>query len=111
MRVGPSILLQHLPSGLTTFAVGHPDYGCFIAREKTLTNFDYDEQVMNVIPSGQRGDVRRAHEPITATILMIYETNLADFPWCGYLIDMKNLTISVDYTRYKDKGESVLYTS
>ncbi|KAI5892942.1 uncharacterized protein SCHCODRAFT_01153534 [Schizophyllum commune H4-8] len=34
---------------------GHPDYGCFIAREKTLTNFDYDEQVMNVIPSGQRG--------------------------------------------------------
>ena len=33
-------------------------------------------------------------------------TLLLDFPWCGYLIDMKNLTISVDYTRYKDKGES-----
>lgn len=57
---------------------GHPDYGCFISRDKTLTNFDYDEQVMNVIPSGQR-----------------------EFPWCGYMIDMKGLTISIDYTRYK----------
>ena len=34
-----------------------------------------------------------------------YSDYLADFPWCGYMIDMKNLTISVDYTRYKDKGE------
>ncbi|KAL1739063.1 hypothetical protein HDZ31DRAFT_69333, partial [Schizophyllum fasciatum] len=46
---------------------------------KTLTNFDYDEQVMNIIPSGQK-----------------------DFPWCGYLLDMKNLTVTVDYTRYKN---------
>ncbi|KAL1674220.1 hypothetical protein EV122DRAFT_221064, partial [Schizophyllum commune] len=84
-------------------SIGHPDYGCFIAREKTLTNFDYDEQVMNVIPSGQRGE----WSPGTRAD---YSDYLADFPWCGYMIDMKNLTISVDYTRYKDKGESVLYT-
>ncbi|KAL1753026.1 hypothetical protein FB107DRAFT_182962, partial [Schizophyllum commune] len=70
-------------------SIGHPDYGCFIAREKTLTNFDYDEQVMNVIPSGKRGEWSRRAD------------YLADFPWCGYMIDMKNLTISVDYTRYK----------
>ncbi|KAL1705382.1 hypothetical protein EV121DRAFT_203726, partial [Schizophyllum commune] len=68
---------------------GHPDYGCFISREKTLTDFDYDEQVMNVIPSGQRGGDRDA------------DFLFSEFPWCGYLIDMKNLTISVDYTRYK----------
>lgn len=33
---------------------GHPEYGCTISEEKTLTNFDYDAQIMNVIPPGQR---------------------------------------------------------
>ena len=58
---------------LITLSIGHPDYGCFIAREKTLTNFDYDEQVMNVIPSGQRGEwLGRAYEVITTTILQTF---------------------------------------
>ena len=28
--------------------IGHPEYGCFISKEKTLTNFDYDAQGMNI---------------------------------------------------------------
>ncbi|KAL0953283.1 hypothetical protein HGRIS_004533 [Hohenbuehelia grisea] len=56
---------------------GHPEYGCFISKEKTLTNFDYDEQVMNVTEAKQRA-----------------------FPWCGYTIDMKTLAVSVDYSRF-----------
>ncbi|KAL9714258.1 Telomerase reverse transcriptase [Leucoagaricus gongylophorus] len=56
---------------------GHPEYGCFISKDKTMTNFDYDHQIMNVV------DQRARH-----------------FHWCGYAIDMKDLSISVDYTRY-----------
>ncbi|KAF5359331.1 hypothetical protein D9756_003256 [Leucocoprinus leucothites] len=56
---------------------GHPEYGCFISKEKTMSNFDYDHQIMNVV------DQRARH-----------------FHWCGYAIDMKDLSISVDYTRY-----------
>ncbi|KAL1739342.1 hypothetical protein HDZ31DRAFT_49544, partial [Schizophyllum fasciatum] len=60
LRSSPSSLLlfaYSLPISFTCsiealnhpIPTGHPDYGCFIAREKTLTNFDYDEQVMNII--------------------------------------------------------------
>ncbi|KAF7773358.1 hypothetical protein Agabi119p4_5525 [Agaricus bisporus var. burnettii] len=56
---------------------GHPEYGCFITKEKTMSNFDYDHQVMNVV------DSRTRH-----------------FYWCGYAIDMKDLSVSADYTRY-----------
>lgn len=56
---------------------GHPEYGCFISKEKTLTNFDYDGQTMN-------------------------RTSLHDqaFPWCGYLINMKDLSVTFDYSRF-----------
>ena len=33
---------------------GHPEYGCFIGRDKTLANFPYPE-IMNVIDPSQRG--------------------------------------------------------
>lgn len=33
---------------------GHPEYGCMISQEKTWTNFDYDVQIMNVVPPGQK---------------------------------------------------------
>ncbi|KAF5382158.1 hypothetical protein D9615_004408 [Tricholomella constricta] len=56
---------------------GHPDYGCFISKEKTLTNFDYGVQVSNVTGPKQRS-----------------------FPWCGHMIDMKDLSVTVDYSRY-----------
>lgn len=39
---------------LDTMTAGHPEYGCMISEEKTLTNFDYDTQIMNVIPPGQK---------------------------------------------------------
>jgi hypothetical protein len=41
---------------------GHPEYGCFIGKDKTLTNVDYDAQVMSLVdPSakGQSSRVRR----------------------------------------------------
>ncbi|KAE9405113.1 hypothetical protein BT96DRAFT_357770 [Gymnopus androsaceus JB14] len=34
-------------------ALGHPEYGCFVSRDKTVANFDFDEQVLNVIPPKQ----------------------------------------------------------
>ncbi|KDQ59314.1 hypothetical protein JAAARDRAFT_109214, partial [Jaapia argillacea MUCL 33604] len=33
---------------------GHPEYGCFITKEKTMTNFNYDAQIMNVTSPHQR---------------------------------------------------------
>jgi len=57
---------------------GHPEYGCFISKEKTLTNFDYDPN-MNITDPHQRS-----------------------FPWCGYMIDMTDLSVSADYSRYND---------
>lgn len=36
------------------FCTGHPEYGCFISREKTLTNFDYDAQILNVTEPKQK---------------------------------------------------------
>jgi hypothetical protein len=34
---------------------GHPEYGCFISRDKTYTNFAIDEQIMNVtMPNQER---------------------------------------------------------
>ncbi|KAF8690235.1 hypothetical protein AX14_003047 [Amanita brunnescens Koide BX004] len=56
---------------------GHPKYGCSISHDKTLTNFDHGHQIMNVT-----------------------EPNQTKFPWCGLLIDTKELTITVDYPRY-----------
>lgn len=35
-------------------SLGHPEYGCFISQEKTLTNFDHGDQVHNVVDPGQR---------------------------------------------------------
>ncbi|OJT07372.1 Telomerase reverse transcriptase [Trametes pubescens] len=55
---------------------GHPEYGCFISKDKSLLNFDHPELVTIVDP---RSKV---------------------FPWCGYSINMQDLSVTVDYTRY-----------
>ncbi|KAJ3554494.1 hypothetical protein NM688_g3081 [Phlebia brevispora] len=55
---------------------GHPDYGCFISQDKTLTNFD-DGDMFNVIDPSQGG-----------------------FPWCGFLINMRDLSVSTDFSRW-----------
>ncbi|TCD64911.1 hypothetical protein EIP91_003447 [Steccherinum ochraceum] len=55
---------------------GHPEYGCFISKEKILSNLDA-EDLMNTVHPGQ---------PV--------------FPWCGYLINMRDLSVSVDYSRF-----------
>ncbi|RXW18136.1 hypothetical protein EST38_g7715 [Candolleomyces aberdarensis] len=56
---------------------GHPEYGCFIGKDKTLTNFDHGAQIMNVV-----------------------EPSSKYFPWCGHLINMQDLSVTVDYSRY-----------
>ncbi|KAF4597579.1 hypothetical protein EYR40_008041 [Pleurotus pulmonarius] len=62
---------------LTMMLEGHPEYGCFISKEKTLINFDHGQMVMNVVaPSDQR------------------------FPWCGLTINMTDLSVAVDYSRF-----------
>ncbi|KAL7279239.1 hypothetical protein ACG7TL_007079 [Trametes sanguinea] len=55
---------------------GHPEYGCFISKDKSLLNFEHPDLVNIVDP---RSKV---------------------FPWCGYSIDMRDLSVTVDYTRY-----------
>lgn len=47
---------QHsCPWSTTDWYLGHPEYGCFISKEKTLTNFDYDYEVLNVTGPKQQG--------------------------------------------------------
>ncbi|KIJ13438.1 hypothetical protein PAXINDRAFT_81072, partial [Paxillus involutus ATCC 200175] len=46
--------LQKARSFLDVMSKGHPEYGCMISKEKTMTNFDYDSQIMNVTQPGQK---------------------------------------------------------
>ncbi|KAJ7903395.1 hypothetical protein B0H14DRAFT_2328481, partial [Mycena olivaceomarginata] len=68
---------------------GHDEYGCFISTDKTVTNFDFDEQ-LNSIPH-ERG---RLH--------LLSLSNC--FPWCGYVINARDLSVSVEYSRYYGNG-------
>ncbi|GJE88721.1 telomerase reverse transcriptase [Phanerochaete sordida] len=63
---------------LSVMKKGHPEYGCFVSKEKTLTNFE-DGTLGNIVDPAQRY-----------------------FPWCGLLIDMRDLSVSKDYSRYND---------
>ncbi|PIL35516.1 hypothetical protein GSI_02244 [Ganoderma sinense ZZ0214-1] len=57
---------------------GHPEYGCFISKDKSLLNFDHPELANIVDPRSKI------------------------FPWCGYSIDMSDLSVTADYTRYHE---------
>ncbi|KAK7690659.1 hypothetical protein QCA50_005758 [Cerrena zonata] len=57
---------------------GHPEYGCFISRDKTLANFETDDPTSFI---GLENKV---------------------FPWCGYLIDMFDLSVTIDYGRFHE---------
>ncbi|PAV16223.1 telomerase reverse transcriptase [Pyrrhoderma noxium] len=65
---------------------GHPEYGCFISRDKTLTNFDH-----------RVGDI--SQNDLSAVLHP--EDQL--FPWCGYLFDTRNLSVMSDYSRLYNK--------
>lgn len=82
--------------GLTQKA-GHPEYGCFISPEKTLTNFDAGDGSLNLIDPSQKSK--------NLQILPVphHITTIA-FPWCGYAIGMRDLSIKTDYTRYYGSG-------
>lgn len=48
--------LGHAQGFLKEMYAGHPEYGCFVAKDKTLTNFDIpDGNLMNVLDPGVRG--------------------------------------------------------
>jgi hypothetical protein len=37
---------------------GHPEYGCFISKDKTMTNLDFGIEIMNVTePMQKREDL------------------------------------------------------
>ena len=38
-----------------TVTIGHPEYGCFISTEKTLTNFWCDKHQPNVVAADAQG--------------------------------------------------------
>lgn len=65
---------------LDTMIKGHPEFGCFISPEKTLTNFECSPHIVKVT-----------------------ELEQISFPWCALFINMENLSVSTDYTRYHDK--------
>lgn len=80
-------------------SAGHLEYGCFISREKTLTNFDYDSQIMNVTSPNQRC-------MCINRLLDAGTDHPIAFPWCGFLINMSDLSVTADYGRYHDTCES-----
>ena len=86
---------------------GHPDYGCFITPEKTLTNFDHDEMLFGTTLPNQTGMCFflslvpfRSH-----TVLDV------DFPWCGLRIDMETLAVSSNYLTYSEARSSSLFAT
>jgi hypothetical protein len=87
---------------------GHPEYGCFISVDKTLTNFDADGG-----NGGGDANVPFLNQQRTYLILFyICGVNIdtgsyssfmhVGFPWCGLFIDMRDLSVSTDYTRFHD---------
>ena len=70
--------LQKAKGFLSTMKKGHPEYGCFINPDKTTTNFDSEDNIVNVLRAENRA-----------------------LSWCGYLINLTDLSVAVDYTRYE----------
>ncbi|KAG7444681.1 uncharacterized protein BT62DRAFT_899516, partial [Guyanagaster necrorhizus] len=54
-----TVSLTHAREFLCMMNEGHPEYGCFISKEKTMTNFDYGHHVLNVTNPHQQ--CKRAH--------------------------------------------------
>ncbi|CEQ41347.1 SPOSA6832_03072 [Sporobolomyces salmonicolor] len=94
-RDGSSLLLRYVDDFLfistkrdlaTRFLqvmhAGIPEYGCYIASEKRLTNFDVALVDGEVVPPLPRGDA---------------------FPWCGLSIDTKTLELKLNTKLQMDK--------
>ncbi|SPO40058.1 uncharacterized protein PSFLO_05540 [Pseudozyma flocculosa] len=62
---------------------GHEEYGCFIAKEKTLVNFDLRQKDEGGKPLVERCTGR-------------------GFPWCGVLLDTSTLAVEPDLERYRN---------
>ena len=57
--------------------------------------------MVNIVDPASRGELSAyllPHEIIHPTLLIV-------FPWCGYSIDMEDLSVSVDYARYNNTCE------
>lgn len=102
MTAGSSLILCFVTSLLAKDFTGHPEYGCFISTEKTLTNFyaDFDTQVLDHSAAGTVACFR------TQKTCSFYHLT-SGFPWCGLLIDPKNLDVSVDYSRYANQSKFI----
>ena len=76
---------------------GHPEYGCFISKDKTLTNFETGDPMSFVGPEN-RGETLfhvTGRRSLKTLCLLV-------FPWCGYLINMSDLSITIDYGRFHE---------
>lgn len=60
---------------------GIPEYGCYIAAKKRLTNFDIALDGAEIVPT------------LTST---------KDFPWCGMTINTETLEVKAEIERYND---------
>ncbi|KAN0060374.1 hypothetical protein ACQY0O_007703 [Thecaphora frezii] len=68
---------------------GHTEYGCFIAKEKTLVNFDLWRQVSS------QGANDEAAKPL------VQRCTARGFPWCGFVLDTSTLAVEPDLERYR----------
>jgi telomerase reverse transcriptase len=78
---------------LEVMKTGHPDYGCFISQDKTLTNFDAST---NILPADQPS-ILVVYSSVATKLMPVLE-----FPWCGLFIDTLDLSVTTDYTRFHE---------
>jgi hypothetical protein len=72
------IYFSALGRGIYIFIVafpGHPEYGCFISPDKTLTNFDHDDQLLNVVDPSQQSN----SFSLNLVSERVYETSIQHF--------------------------------
>lgn len=78
---------------------GLPDYGCFIASEKRLTNFDISlNDAETVSPLRSKGASR------SSFLVAAAYRGPPDFPWCGMVINTESLDVKADNGRYEEVG-------
>jgi len=75
---------------------GHPEYGCFISKEKTLTNFDDTTQIMNITEPGQQRELLpELYWPLHLDIKLFHGAQIFHgvVSWSTWLTSLFPLTI------------------
>lgn len=84
---------------------GLPEFGCFVASEKRLTNFDIALHASDAVPPlrtrGRCGITFHSEKLANFSVGI-----LPDFPWCGLIINTETLDVKADADRYEDVSKS-----